>query len=146
MFAFRGHCMTMGTASTMAAWLKRSASDCPQRGDSSRGFTPLALAHAAGRRIVEMVRDDVRITRILTRHAFENAIRVNGAVGGSTTPSFTSCHSRTDRNEGHPCDWDHLGREVPTLLDLMPSGRFLMEDFITPAGCRDYFASLATAT
>ena len=94
-----------------------------------------ALAHLAGRRIVELVEQDVRISQILTREAFENAIRVNGAVGGSTNAviHLLAMAGRV----GVPLsldDWDDLGRDVPTIVDLMPSGRFLMEDFYYAGG------------
>jgi len=93
------------------------------------------LAHLAGRRIVEMVHEDLRISRILTREAFENAIRVNGAVGGSTNALIH--HLAIAGRVGVKItldDWDRLGHEVPTLVDLMPSGRFLMEDFYYAGG------------
>ncbi len=94
-----------------------------------------ALAHVAGRRIVEMVRQDVRLSTILTRQAFENAIRVNGALGGSTNAviHLLAIAARI----GVPLsldDWDTLGRDVPTLVDLKPSGRFLMEDLYYAGG------------
>jgi dihydroxyacid dehydratase/phosphogluconate dehydratase len=93
------------------------------------------LAHMAGRRIVEMVRDDVRIAHILTRQAFENAIVVNGAVGGSTNAviHLLAIAGRVGLKVTLD-DWDRLGRNVPTLVDLMPSGRFLMEDFYYAGG------------
>src|ERR1700704_5694165 len=80
-----GHCMTMGTASTMASMVEALGVALPENAaipapDSRRSV----LAHLVGRRIVEMVEEDLRISRILTREAFENAIRVNAAVGGST--------------------------------------------------------------
>jgi dihydroxyacid dehydratase/phosphogluconate dehydratase len=93
------------------------------------------LAHTAGRRIVEMVHEDLRISHILTREAFENAIRVNGAVGGSTNALIH--HIAFGGRVGVDVtldDWDRLGHEVPTLVDLMPSGRFLMEDFYYGGG------------
>src|SRR5271156_1670439 len=131
-----GHCMTMGTASTMACMVEVLGLALPQNAaipavDSRR----LALAHTAGRRIVEMVRDDLRIARILTRQAFENAIRVNGAVGGSTNAviHLLAIVGRVGLDVTLD-DWDHLGREVPTVVDLMPSGRFLMEDFYYAGG------------
>jgi L-arabonate dehydrase len=131
-----GHCMTMGTASTMACMVEALGLALPQNAaipavDSRR----LVLAHVAGRRIVEMVRDDLRIARILTRQAFENAIRVNGAVGGSTNAviHLLAFAGRVGLKVTLD-DWDHLGREVPTLVDLMPSGRFLMEDFYYAGG------------
>ncbi|MGA9473474.1 MAG: IlvD/Edd family dehydratase [Terriglobales bacterium] len=131
-----GHCMTMGTASTMACMVEALGLALPNNAaipavDSRR----YALAHAAGRRIVEMVREDVRISHILTRHAFENAIVVNGAVGGSTNAviHLLAIAGRIGVRLTLD-DWDRLGRNVPTLVDLMPSGRFLMEDFYYAGG------------
>jgi L-arabonate dehydrase len=126
-----GHCMVMGTASTMASMVEALGLGLPFNGtlpavDSRRH----ALAHVAGRRIVDLIRDDVRISKILTREAFENAIRVNGAIGGSTN-AVIHLIAMAGR-AGVPLslqDWDSLGKDVPTLLDLKPSGRFLMEDF-----------------
>lgn len=126
-----GHCMVMGTASTMATVVEAVGLGFPYNAtlpavDSRR----YALAHLAGRRIVDLIRDDVRMSQILTRAAFENAIRANGAVGGSTNAviHLLAMAGRV----GVPVsleDWDGLGRNVPTLVDLKPSGRFLMEDF-----------------
>src|SRR3954463_5373403 len=131
-----GHCMTMGTASTMAAMVEALGLGLPQNAatpavDARR----TALAHEAGRRIVDLVREDIRISRILTRAAFENAIRVNGALGGSTNAviHLLAIAGRV----GVPLsldDWDRLGHDVPTLVDLKPSGRFLMEDFYYAGG------------
>ncbi|MGB2716135.1 MAG: IlvD/Edd family dehydratase [Vicinamibacterales bacterium] len=126
-----GHCMVMGTASTMASMVEALGLGFPYNAtlpavDSRR----YAMAHLAGRRIVEMIKDDVRISKILTREAFENAIRVNGAVGGSTNAVIH--HLAIAGRLGIPVslqDWDCLGRNVPTLVDLKPSGRFLMEDY-----------------
>ncbi len=126
-----GHCMVMGTASTMASMVEALGLALPYNAalpavDSRR----YALAHMAGRRIVGLIRDDIRISQILTRPAFENAIRVNGAIGGSTNAviHLLAIAGRV----GVPVeleDWDRIGRSVPTLVDLKPSGRFLMEDF-----------------
>jgi L-arabonate dehydrase len=126
-----GHCMVMGTASTMAAMVEALGIAFPYNAalpavDSRR----YALAHLAGRRIVALIREDVRISQILTRPAFENAIRVNGALGGSTNAviHLLAIAGRV----GVPVtleDWDVVGRNVPTIVDLKPSGRFLMEDF-----------------
>src|SRR3954471_5978517 len=131
-----GHCMTMGTASTMASMVEALGLGLPQNAatpavDARR----TALAHEAGRRIVDLVREDIRISRILTRAAFENAIRVNGALGGSTNAviHLLAIAGRV----GVPLsldDWDRLGHDVPTLVDLKPSGRFLMEDFYYAGG------------
>jgi L-arabonate dehydrase len=131
-----GTCNVMGTASTMASMAESLGLTLPDNAaipavDSRR----YAQAHLAGRRIVELVEQDVRLSKILTREAFENAIRVNGAVGGSTNAviHLLAIAGRV----GVPVtlqDWDDLGRDVPTILDLMPSGRFLMEDFYYAGG------------
>jgi L-arabonate dehydrase len=131
-----GHCMTMGTASTMACMVEALGLGLPDNAcipapDSRR----LVLAQHAGRRIVEMVHEDLRISKILTREAFENAVRVNGAVGGSTNAVIHSIAiaGRTEVSLTLS-DWDLLGQEVSTLVNLMPSGKFLMEDFYYAGG------------
>ncbi len=131
-----GHCMTMGTASTMASMVEALGLGFPHNAaipavDSRR----YVLAHLAGRRIVEMVKQDIRISKILTREAFENAIRVNAAVGGSTNAVIhhLAMAGRVGVNITLE-DWDRLGHNVPTLVNLMPSGRFLMEDFYYAGG------------
>ncbi|MBT4428633.1 MAG: dihydroxy-acid dehydratase [Rhodospirillaceae bacterium] len=131
-----GHCMTMGTASTMASMVEALGMGMPHNAaipavDSRRN----ALAQNAGRRIVDMVREDVRISQILTKEAFENAVRVNGAIGGSTNAGvhLIAIARRLDLDFGLE-DWDRLGRDIPTIVDLMPSGRFLMEDFYYAGG------------
>ena len=131
-----GHCMTMGTASTMASMAESLGLTLPHNAaipavDSRRGV----LAQTSGRRIVEMVREDLTLSKILKREAFENAIRVNGALGGSTNAviHLIAIAGRI----GVPMtldDWDRIGRNTPTLVDLMPSGRFLMEDFYYAGG------------
>jgi dihydroxy-acid dehydratase len=131
-----GHCMTMGTASTMAGMIESLGLSLPHNAaipavDSRRSV----LAHLSGRRIVEMVREDLRISKILTRKNFENAVKMNGALGGSTNAviHLLAFGGRV----GVPFtldDWDRIGHDVPTLVDLMPSGRFLMEDFYYAGG------------
>jgi dihydroxy-acid dehydratase len=140
-----GHCMTMGTASTMGAMAEALGMTLPHNGaipavDSRRSV----LAQMSGRRIVEMVREDLRPSKILKKEAFENAIRVNGALGGSTNAviHLLAIAGRV----GVPVtleDWDRLGRDTPTLVDLMPSGRFLMEDFYYAGGLPAVVRSLA---
>jgi len=131
-----GHCMTMGTASTMASMVEALGLGLPHNAatpaaDSRRNV----LAHMAGRRIVEMVHEDLTMDRILTKASFENAIRVNGAIGGSTNAVIHLIAMAGRMGvELTLDDWDRLGREVPTLVDLMPSGRFLMEDFYYAGG------------
>jgi dihydroxy-acid dehydratase len=131
-----GHCMTMGTASTMASLSEALGMTLPENAaypavDARRN----RLARLSGRRIVEMVHEDLTPSRILTRKAFENAIRVNGAIGGSTNAviHLLALAGRVGLDLTLD-DWDRLGRDAPTLLDLMPSGRFLMEDFCYAGG------------
>ncbi len=131
-----GHCMTMGTASTMACMVEALGMGMPQNAaipavDSRR----YVLAQEAGRRIVEMVRDNVKMSQILTRKAFENAIRVNAAIGGSTNAvlHLLALAGRVGVKLELD-DFDRLGHELPLLVDLMPSGRFLMEDFYYAGG------------
>jgi dihydroxy-acid dehydratase len=131
-----GHCMTMGTASTMACMVEALGAGMPGNAaipavDARRNL----LAREAGRRIVEMVREDVPLSRILTREAFENAIRVNAGIGGSTNAVVhLIAMARRVGVELALDDWDRLGRDVHCLVDLMPSGRFLMEDFFEAGG------------
>lgn len=131
-----GHCMSMGTASSLACMVEALGLGLPHNAaipaaDSRR----LTLAHLVGRRIVEMVREDLRISKILTREAFENAIHVNGAIGGSTNVVI---HTLAIAGRvGVPLslgDWDVLGRKLGMFVDLMPSGQFLMEDFYYAGG------------
>ncbi|MDX3974357.1 L-arabinonate dehydratase [Shinella sp.] len=131
-----GHCMTMGTASTMASMVEALGLALPGNAaypavDAHRA----RLARLTGRRIVEMVAEDLRLSQILTREAFANAIRINGAIGGSTNAvvHLLAIAGRigTDLTLD---DWDNLGRDVPTILNLMPSGTYLMEDFCYAGG------------
>lgn len=131
-----GHCMTMGTASTMASMVESLGIALPQNAaipavDSRRYL----LAQMAGRRIVDMVREDLRLSKLMTKQAFENAIQVNGAIGGSTNAviHLLAMAGRIGVDLTLE-DWDRLGRNVPTIVDLMPSGRFLMEDFYYAGG------------
>jgi L-arabonate dehydrase len=140
-----GTCAVMGTAVTMAIVVDALGLSLPHNAEipavDSRRY---ALAHEAGRRIVDLVVDDVRISKILTREAFENAIRVNGAVGGSTN-AVIHLLAMAGR-AGIPLtldDWDRLGRDVPTLADVMPSGRYMMEDFYYAGGLLPIMRALA---
>ncbi|GGG30516.1 L-arabinonate dehydratase [Chelatococcus composti] len=131
-----GHCMTMGTASTMACMVEALGVGLPGNAaipavDARRNH----LAREAGRRIVEMVREDLVLSKILTREAFENAIRANAGIGGSTNAVIhLIALARRVGVELTLDDWDRLGRDVHCLVDLMPSGRFLMEDFFEAGG------------
>ncbi|CAL9331646.1 L-arabonate dehydratase [Streptomyces sp. enrichment culture] len=131
-----GHCMTMGTASTMACMAEALGLQLPGAAaipavDSRR----YGLAQRAGQRIVEMVREDLRISRVVTRESFANAIRTNAALGGSTNAviHLLAIAARL----GVPLeldDFDALTEDVPWLVDLQPSGRYLMEDFYYAGG------------
>lgn len=134
----RGHCMTMGTASTMASMSEilglqlAGAAEIPAP-DSRR----LTTSEEAGRRIVALVDQDIRLQKIVTRHSFENAIMVNAAIGGSTNAVIhlgalagrLGIDLRLD-------DFDRLARQVPVLVNLQPSGKYLMEDFTYAGGLR----------
>ena len=131
-----GHCMTMGTASTMASMVEALGMGLPQNAaipaaDSRRD----TLAQLAGRRIVDMVRDDLRISKILTRKNFENAIRVNAAIGGSTNAVIhLLAIARRIGVELKLDDFDRLASDLPLLVNLQPSGKYLMEDFYYAGG------------
>jgi dihydroxy-acid dehydratase len=142
-----GNCAVMGTAATMATMVEALGLTLPGNAaipavDSRR----YAEAHLAGRRIVEMVEQDLRLSRILKREAFENAIRVNGAVGGSTNAviHLLAIAGRI----GVPlslADWDQFGKDVPTIVNIKPSGQFMMEDFFYAGGVPAVMRTLAEA-
>ena len=142
-----GSCMTMGTASTMASMVEALGIGLPDNAaipavDARRHV----LAHLAGRRIVDLVKEDVPMSQILTRQAFENAIRINGAIGGSTNAviHLIAVAGRLGVDLGLD-DWDKFGRGVPTIVDLMPSGRFLMEEFYYAGGLKAVMRALGDA-
>ena len=131
-----GHCMTMGTASTMASMIEALGVGMPGNAaipavDARR----YVLARMAGRRIVELVKEKISVSRILTREAFENAIRALAAIGGSTNAviHLTALARRIGVDLALD-DFDRLGRGVHTLVNLMPSGKYLMEDFYYAGG------------
>ncbi|MDI9349182.1 MAG: IlvD/Edd family dehydratase [Candidatus Symbiobacter sp.] len=132
----RGHCMTMGTASTMASMVEALGVSLPENAAIPAADTRRnRLAQMTGRRIVEMVNQDLKLSQILTRQAFENAICANAAIGGSTN-AVIHLIAMAGRM-GVPLaldDWDRLGAEIPCLLDLQPSGKYLMEDFYYAGG------------
>lgn len=131
-----GHCMTMGTASTMACMAETLGMQLPGSATwPAVDMRRYETGQRAGRRIVGMVEEELRPSRILTREAFENAIRTNAAIGGSTNAiiHLTALAGRAGvRLDAE--DFDQLAREVPTLLNLMPSGKYLMEDFCYAGG------------
>jgi dihydroxy-acid dehydratase len=141
-----GHCNPMGTASTMASMAEALGMTLP---DNAAIPAPDArrrrLAHLTGRRIVEMVGEDLRPSEVLTRQAFENAIRILAAVGGSSNAvlHLLAIAGRA----GVPLtldDFDRLGSHMPLLANLMPAGEFLMEDFFEAGGIPAVMAELAS--
>lgn len=131
-----GTCNTMGTASTMACMAESLGVSLPHNAaipavDARRQV----LAHLSGMRIVEMVHEDLRLSKLLTREAFENAIRVNAAIGGSTNAviHLKAIAGRIGVDLSLE-DWTRVGRGTPTIVDLQPSGRFLMEEFYYAGG------------
>ncbi|GGL89501.1 dihydroxy-acid dehydratase [Pseudooceanicola nanhaiensis] len=131
-----GTCNTMGTASTMASMAEAlgmalSGNAAIPAVDARRRV----MAQLSGRRIVQMVKDDLKPSDILTKEAFENAIRCNGAIGGSTNAviHILALAGRVGIDLTLD-DWDRLGREVPTIVNLMPSGQYLMEEFFYAGG------------
>ncbi|MCR5879268.1 IlvD/Edd family dehydratase [Phenylobacterium sp. J367] len=132
-----GTCNTMGTASTMASLIEALGMSLPMNaalpGVDARRKT---MSHLTGNRIVELVKQDVRVSQILTRQAFENAIVMHAAIGGSTNAvvHLLALAGRVGV-ELTLEDFDRIGRESPLLVNLMPSGRFLMEDFCYAGGC-----------
>lgn len=131
-----GHCMTMGTASTMATMVEALGLTLPGASaipavDSRKKV----MAHLSGNRIVEMVNENMRMSDILNRKAFENAIKINSAVGGSTNLliHLLAIAGRIGVDLTLD-DFDRLGSDMPLLLNLMPSGKYLMEDFYYAGG------------
>lgn len=131
-----GTCNTMGTASSMASMAESlgmalSGNAAIPAVDARRRV----MAQLSGRRIVQMVKDDLKPSDILTRKAFENAIRTNGAVGGSTNTvvHMLAIAGRVGINLTLD-DWDLCGRNVPTIVNLQPSGKYLMEEFFYSGG------------
>jgi dihydroxy-acid dehydratase len=131
-----GTCNTMGTASTMACMAEALGTSLPHNAaipavDARR----YVLAHMSGIRIVEMVNEDLKLSKILKRENFENAIRVNAAIGGSTNAVI---HLKAIAGRmGIPLeleDWTNIGKGTPTIVDLLPSGRYLMEEFYYAGG------------
>jgi len=131
-----GTCNTMGTASTMACMAESLGTSLPHNAaipavDARR----YVLAHLSGMRIVDMAWEDLRLSKVLTKQAFENAIRVNAAIGGSTNAviHLKAIAGRVGVDLELE-DWTRIGRGTPTVVDLLPSGRFLMEEFYYAGG------------
>ncbi|HEX5554753.1 MAG TPA: IlvD/Edd family dehydratase [Chitinophagaceae bacterium] len=132
----RGHCAVMGTASSMACMVESLGLSLP-----GNAAIPAAdarrktLAQLSGRRIVDMVKEDIKPSDILTRNAFENAIKINAAIGGST--NFVIHLLAIAGRIGMPLtlqDFDDLSADIPLIVNLQPSGEYFMEDFYYAGG------------
>jgi dihydroxy-acid dehydratase len=131
-----GVCNVMGTGSTMASMVEALGIGLPDNAaipavDARRRV----LARMAGRRIVDMVREDLTLDKVLTREAFENAIKVNAAIGGSTNAVIhLTAIARRMEVPLEIEDWHAIGQDIPTLVNIQPSGTYLMQDFHEAGG------------
>ena len=132
----KGNCMTMGTASTMGSMVEALGMSLPGNAaipavDARR----YALSYMSGKRIVEMVKENLIMSKIITKKSFENAIKVNGAIGGSTNAviHLAAVAGRLEIDLDLN-DWEKCGKDIPTLVNLQPSGKYLMEDFYYAGG------------
>ena len=142
-----GHCNTMGTASTMNALAEALGMSLPGCAAIPAPFRErMEMAYRTGRRIVEMAHEDLKPSDILTREAFENAIVVNSAIGGSTNaPPHLAALARHAGVALDISDWQTIGHDVPLLLNMQPAGEYLGESFHRAGGVPAIMAELARA-
>lgn len=139
-----GHCMTMGTASSMACTVEALGLTLPNAAaipavDSRKKV----MAHLAGNRIVEMVKEDLKLSKILTREAFENAIKINAAIGGSTNVVLhLLAIARRLEVPLSLDDFDTLASRLPMIVNLMPAGTYLMEDLFYAGGLNTVISAM----
>ena len=141
----KGVCMTMGTASTMASIVEAMGMSLPTNAalpavDARR----MALAHMTGKRIVEMVEEDLKPSDVMTRESFENAICANAAVGGSSNAVIHLLAIAGRVGIDLDLDAFELGGSVPLLVNCMPSGQYLMEDFCYAGGMPAVMSEIKT--
>ena len=139
-----GHCNTMGTASTMNALAEALGMSLPGSSSIPAPYRERGqMAHATGRRIVEMVWDNLKPSAIMTREAFENVIVVNSAIGGSTNaPIHMNAIARLVGVQLDNDDWERVGYRVPLLVDMQPTGRYLAEEYHRAGGLPAVVAEL----
>jgi len=132
----QGHCNTMGTASTMNAMAEALGMTLTGNSAIPAPFRErMAMAYETGKRIVGMVYEDLKPSDILTREAFENAIVVNSAIGGSTNaPPHLQAVARHIGVELHVTDWEKIGFDVPLMVNMQPAGEYLGESFFRAGG------------
>lgn len=131
-----GHCNTMGTASTMNALAEAMGMSLPGCAAIPAPYRErMAMAYETGKRIVEMVREGLKPSDIITQHALENVIKVNTAIGGSTNaPPHVTAIARHAGLQMSVDDWQDFGYEVPLLVNMQPAGKFLGESFHRAGG------------
>ena len=142
-----GYCNTMGTATTMNSLAEILGMQLPGSASIPAPYRERGqICYLTGQRIVEMVWDDVRPSMIMTREAFENAIVVNSAIGGSTNAPIhlnaIACHLGVPLDND---DWQQLGHDVPLLVNLQPAGKYLGEDYHRAGGVPAVVAELLDA-
>ena len=142
-----GHCNTMGTASTMNAMAEALGMSLPGCSAIPAPFRErMGMAYETGKRIVQMVLDDLKPSDILTRVAFENAIRVNTAIGGSTNaPPHLQAVARHAGVELDVKDWETVGFDLPLLVNMQPAGEYLGESFFRAGGVAAVMGELQEA-
>jgi dihydroxy-acid dehydratase len=142
-----GHCNTMGTASTMNALAEALGMALPGSAAIPAVYRERAqIAYSTGERIVNMVREDLKPSDIMTRQAFENAVVANTAIGGSTNAPVHL--NAIARHAGVPLDlddWDRVGFGIPLLLNMMPAGEVLGEEYYRAGGLPAILAELLDA-
>ncbi len=131
-----GHCNTMGTASTMNAMAEALGMTLTGNAAIPAPFRErMGMAYETGRRIVQMVMDDLKPSDIMTRDAFENAIVVNAAIGGSTNaPPHLQAIARHIGVDLHVRDWETIGFDIPLMVNMQPAGEYLGESFYRAGG------------
>jgi len=139
-----GYCNSMGTASTMNNLAEALGMQLPSSGSIPAPYRERGqVAYRSGRRIVEMVREDLKPSDIMTRAAFENAIVVNSAIGGSTNAPIhlnaVASHMGVALNND---DWEKLGHDIPLMVNMQPSGKYLSEDFHRAGGVAAVISAL----
>ncbi len=142
-----GYCNTMGTATTMNSLAEALGMQLPGSASIPAPYRERGqMAYATGRRAVELVREDLKPSDILTRQAFENAIVVNAAIGGSTNaPIHLNAIARHIGVELDNDDWQAIGYDIPLLVNLQPAGEYLGEDYHRAGGVRAVVGELIKA-
>ena len=142
-----GFCNTMGTANTMNSLAEALGMTLPGNAAIPAPYRERGqMAYETGKRIVEMVHEDLTPSKIMTRQAFENAIKVNSAIGGSTNaPNHLNAIARHIGVELEVSDWEKIGLDVPLLVNLQPAGEYLGEDYHRAGGVPAVVAELIKA-